>query len=302
MKKRIAAFVVAALLVVSFAFTASAATSDFDTVFDRSAFMVVDSAAGNTIYLQENENITEHDTYYAFSFTDTPITAGMNYGVEYQLYMDERVASYVSGDKLSMHFQIGSGLSGGTLTPQSVSVKIAARNTDGLLGLYTSGSLIVGSNGNCNVYVDYTFTSTLTIEYFSFLFWYSATASSSTVWLGVTKDVTITSKYFDEETDQITDAIGGAADSIIGEDFGYVTPDNPQVDSGIDAGGDILDVIDTALTDFDSQIDGVRSSLSDSINSIKPWIDMIFDTIPGLFQTFIMAVVFFLVIRKVVGR
>lgn len=89
---------------------------------------------------------------------------------------------------------------------------------------------------------------------------------------------------------------------IIDEDYGYSKPSTPETDEGLKEGNNLLDTINSRLGDFSSDIDVTTSEFISNVQRIKPFIDGVFNVLPLPITIAIAGVVFFLVIRKVVGR
>lgn len=89
---------------------------------------------------------------------------------------------------------------------------------------------------------------------------------------------------------------------IVDEDYGYTPPTNPNMDNGLEAGGDLLDQMTDTIDDFNANINANTQVLIQNVNKVKPVLDGVFGVIPLPVTATITGVVVFLVLRKVVGR
>ncbi len=114
--------------------------------------------------------------------------------------------------------------------------------------------------------------------------------------------VTDISGAIGDSANQITDSIRQGVDDIINEDFGYIKPQTPNVDSGVSDGNNLLDSLNSRIDDFQNNLDSDVEQLNGQLSQASGFFGAIVTAIPSGILIFMVGFVILLVIRKVVGR
>lgn len=163
-----------------------------------------------------------------------------------------------------------------------------------------AGSTVIGkyvpviedsSSGYRIMRYDVELTVSSSMAWDSFIFDFTC-IPTGTIEFAVTDNVYITSVDPNQEI----------VDGIVDEDYGYTPPTNPNMDNGLEAGGDLLDQMTDTIDDFNANINANTQVLIQNVNKVKPVLDGVFGVIPLPVTATITGVVVFLVLRKVVGR
>ena len=128
---------------------------------------------------------------------------------------------------------------------------------------------------------------------------YSTTSEIAAVIEDQTKELTGAIK---DSADKTTDAINKSTDKVLKEDFGYKTPDNPNTDSGLDAGNNLISDLNDKMAGFGDEINSASDTLNEGLDQTASVVSAIVNAFPPVVVALIAAMIVFVVLRKVFGR